>query len=248
MDERAAINPNPGWRPFQRLNRAEYARAVKDLLGLDVDVAAFLPPDTISHGFDNVADVQDLSPTLMEGYLRAASQISRLAVGDREATPAVVTYKVGRTMSQMRHVEGAPIGTRGGISVTHIFPADGEYVIGVNLHNEPLGGLYGRTTMSVMELKRADRRLDRRRARGGDRAQRADERVGSVEQPRSADGARPRQGRAAPGVGGVHPAVRSAAQRPADPGREHAGRRQHELRGDAAAAPARHDACTARSA
>jgi hypothetical protein len=107
----------------------------------------------MSHGFDNVADVQGLSPTLMEGYLRAASQISRMAVGDREATPAVVTYKVGRTMSQMRHVEGAPLGTRGGVSVTHIFPADGEYVIGVNLHNEPLGGLYGRTTMSVMDLK-----------------------------------------------------------------------------------------------
>ena len=153
MDELAATKPNPGWRPFQRLNRAEYARAVKDLLGLDIDVAAFLPADTMSHGFDTVADVQDLSPTLMEGYLRAASQISRLAVGDREATPAVVTYKVGRTMSQMRHVEGAPLGTRGGVSVTHIFPADGEYVIGVNLHNEPLGGLYGRTTMSVMELK-----------------------------------------------------------------------------------------------
>ncbi|MGE0360295.1 MAG: DUF1592 domain-containing protein [Vicinamibacterales bacterium] len=153
MDEHAAANPNPGWRPFQRLNRAEYARAVKDLLGLDVDVAAFLPADTMSHGFDNVADVQGLSPTLLEGYLRAASQISRLAVGDRDATPAVVTYKVGRTMSQMRHVEGAPVGTRGGISVTHIFPADGEYVIGVNLHNEPLGGLYGRTTMSVMELQ-----------------------------------------------------------------------------------------------
>jgi hypothetical protein len=152
MDEYAATDPNPGWRPFQRLNRAEYGRAVKDLLGLDVDIAAFLPADTMSHGFDNVADVQDLSPTLMEGYLRAASQISRLAVGDREATPAVVTYKVGRTMSQMRHVPGAPVGTRGGVSVMHVFPADGEYVIGVNLHNEPLGGLYGRTTMSVMEL------------------------------------------------------------------------------------------------
>jgi mono/diheme cytochrome c family protein len=152
MDEHAAANPNPGWRPFQRLNRAEYTRAVKDLLGIEVDVTAFLPADTMSHGFDNVADVQGLSPTLLEGYLRAASQISRLAVGDRDATPAVVTYKVGRTMSQMRHVEGAPLGTRGGVSVNHIFPADGEYVIGVNLHNEPLGGLYGRTTMSVMEL------------------------------------------------------------------------------------------------
>ena len=152
MDEHASINPNPGWRPFQRLNRAEYTRAVKALLGIDVDIAAFLPPDTLSAGFDNVADVQGLSPTVLEGYLRAASQISRLAVGDREATASAVTYKVGRTMSQMRHIDGAPMGTRGGISVVHIFPADGEYVIGVNLHNEPLGGLYGRSTLSVMDI------------------------------------------------------------------------------------------------
>ncbi|MBL8138106.1 MAG: DUF1592 domain-containing protein [Acidobacteria bacterium] len=153
MDEQAATNPNPGWRPFQRLNRAEYTRAVKDLLGLEVDVTAFLPADTMSHGFDNVADVQGMSPTMLEGYMRAASQLSRLAVGDRDATPAAATYKVGRTMSQMRQIEGAPMGTRGGIVVTHIFPADGEYTIGVNLHNEPLGGLYGRSTMSVMNLK-----------------------------------------------------------------------------------------------
>ncbi len=152
MDEHAATNPNPGWRPFQRLNRAEYTRAVKELLGLEVDIAAFLPPDTLSAGFDNVADVQGLSPTVLEGYLRAASQISRLAVGDREASASAVTYKVGRTMSQMRHIDGAPMGTRGGISVMHIFPADGEYVIGVNLHNEPLGGLYGRSTLSVMDI------------------------------------------------------------------------------------------------
>jgi mono/diheme cytochrome c family protein len=153
MDELAATNPNPGWRPFQRLNRAEYTRAVQDLLGLEVDVTAFLPADTMSHGFDNVADVQGMSPTLLEGYMRAASQISRLAVGDREATASAVTYKAGRTMSQMRHVDGAPMGTRGGIAVTHIFPADGDYTIGVNLHNEPLGGLYGRSTMSVMNIK-----------------------------------------------------------------------------------------------
>src|SRR5438445_7328366 len=69
MDAAAALNPNPGWRPFQRLNRAEYQRGVKDLLGIDVDVTAFLPPDTISRGFDNVADVQIFSPTLMESYL-----------------------------------------------------------------------------------------------------------------------------------------------------------------------------------
>src|SRR3954471_11047558 len=153
MDAAFAANPNPGWRPFQRLNRAEYQRAVKDLLGIDVDVTAYLPPDTISKGFDNVADVQSFSPTLMESYLRAASQISRLAVGDRSASATSVTYKIGRTLSQMRHVDGAPMGTRGGISVVHTFPADGDYVVKVAMHNEPLGGIYGRTTMATMDVK-----------------------------------------------------------------------------------------------
>src|SRR4029077_21035136 len=139
MDAAAALNPNPGWRPFQRLNRAEYHAAVKDLLGIDVDVNAFLPPDTISKGFDNVADVQAFSPTLMEGYLRAASSISRLAIGDRGASNTSATYKIGGNLSQMRHVDGAPMGTRGGVSVVHTFPADGEYTFKVSLHNEPLG-------------------------------------------------------------------------------------------------------------
>ena len=87
LDAAAALNPNPGRRPFQRLNRAEYARAVSALLDLDVDVNAFLPPDSISAGFDNVADSQLFSATLMEGYLRAASRISGLAVGDPKAGP-----------------------------------------------------------------------------------------------------------------------------------------------------------------
>ena len=153
MDAAALLSPNPGWRPFQRLNRSEYHQAVKDLLGIDVDVNAFLPPDTISKGFDNVADVQAFSPTLMESYLRAASSISRLAIGDRSASPTSVTYKIGRTLSQMRHVDGAPMGTRGGVSVVHTFPADGDYSIKVSLHNEPLGGIYGRTTMATMDIK-----------------------------------------------------------------------------------------------
>jgi len=153
MDAAAALNPNPGWRPFQRLNRSEYTHAVKDLLGIDVDVNAFLPPDTISKGFDNVADVQAFSPTLMESYLRAASSISRLAIGDRGASATSATYKIGRNLSQMRHVDGAPMGTRGGISVVHTFPADGDYTVKLSLHNEPLGGIYGRTTMATMDIK-----------------------------------------------------------------------------------------------
>jgi hypothetical protein len=153
IDRAAALNPNPGFRPFQRTNRAEYARAIRDLLDIEVDVNTFLPPDTISNGFDNVADAQTLSPTLTEGYLRAASQISRLAVGDRNATPTSVTYKIPRAKSQMAHVDGAPVGTRGGVSEVHIFPADGEYIFKAALHYEPLGGLTGRATMSVFDLK-----------------------------------------------------------------------------------------------
>ncbi|HEY7697332.1 MAG TPA: DUF1587 domain-containing protein, partial [Vicinamibacteria bacterium] len=145
LEERidAVANLNPGARTFQRLNRAEYARSIRELLGLDVDVTAFLPPDTVSHGFDNVADVQTMSPTLMEGYLRAAGKISRLAVGDRNAGATEATYQLPRTGSQMEHVEGAPFGTRGGISIVHHFPADGEYIFKMLLHGSPTGQLYG---------------------------------------------------------------------------------------------------------
>ncbi len=153
MDRLAALNPNPGSRPFQRLNRAEYQNAVRDLLNVDVDVTTYLPPDTISHGFDNVADSQSFSPTLMDGYLRAASQISRLAVGDRNASASSVTYKIPRAASQMRRVDGAPMGTRGGTSVVHTFPADGHYVLKASLHYEPLGGLAGRNSMTAYDLK-----------------------------------------------------------------------------------------------
>ena len=151
IDRAALEQPNPGSRPSQRLNRAEYAKAIQNLLAVNIDVTAYLPADTISHGFDNVADVQTFSPTLLEGYLRAASQVSRVAIGDRKASPTSVTYKLGRTLSQMDHVEGAPFGTRGGLSVIHTFPADGEYVFKMMLHNEPLGGLYGQATMAVLD-------------------------------------------------------------------------------------------------
>src|SRR5262245_56112413 len=123
LDQLAARNPNPGRRTFQRLNRAEYWQSVRDILGLDVDVTAFLPPDTISANFDNIADAQGMSATVLEGYLRAATKISRDAVGDPEASPSSTTYRVPRTASQLEHVEGAPFGTRGGVSVVHNFPA-----------------------------------------------------------------------------------------------------------------------------
>ena len=145
LDQAAALNPNPGHRPFQRLNRAEYARAVEQVLAIDVDVSAFLPPDQISDGFDNVADAQNFSATLMEGYLRAANRISALAVGDPKAAASATTYKVPRTGSQMRHIDGTPFGTRGGIAVMHTFPADGEYSFRMQLHSIPTGQLFGST-------------------------------------------------------------------------------------------------------
>ena len=145
MDEFAAVNPNPGWRPFQRLNRAEYARAVHDLLAVDVDVSALLPPDTISHGFDNVADAQTFSPTLLEGYLRAASRVTALAVGDPDSSASEATYSLPKTASQLARADGAPLGTRGGLSVSHTFPADGDYVFRLDFFAEPLGILFGNT-------------------------------------------------------------------------------------------------------
>jgi mono/diheme cytochrome c family protein len=143
IDSAAAIRPNPGRRPFQRLNRAEYAHSVRALLDLDIDVNAFLPPDTLSAGYDNIADVQTFSATLMEGYLRAAGRISTLAVGDRNASPSEFTIKVPRTESQMRHVDGTPWGTRGGLALNYTFPADGDYTFRIMLHGTPTGQLFG---------------------------------------------------------------------------------------------------------
>jgi hypothetical protein len=148
IDQAAAASPNPGSRPFQRLNREEYRNSIRDLLGLEVDPGEYLPLDTKSANFDNIADVQMPSATLVEGYLRAAAQISRLAVGDPGAGPTSSTYKVPRTASQMDHVEGAPLGTRGGVSVVHNFAADGHYVFQVMLHSAPEGELYGRTALN----------------------------------------------------------------------------------------------------
>jgi hypothetical protein len=145
MDAAAAADPDPGWRPFQRLNRAEYSREVRHILDLEVDVTAFLPADTISDGFDNVADVQTFSPTLMEGYLRAASRVAMLAIGDPASAPTQATFTLPKTASQMARVDGAPLGTRGGISVDHTFAADGDYVFSMDFFAEPLGYLFGNT-------------------------------------------------------------------------------------------------------
>ncbi|MEO7132680.1 MAG: DUF1587 domain-containing protein, partial [Vicinamibacterales bacterium] len=129
VDAHAKASPTPGGRTFQRLNRPEYARAVKDLLELEVDSGKWLPLDTMSANFDNIADEQALSPTLLESYLNAAADISRMAVGDKTAPSIDHTYTNPTYMSQhpWDHVAGAPFGTRGGMVINHVFPADGEY-------------------------------------------------------------------------------------------------------------------------
>ena len=146
LDAVAAANPNPGRRTFQRLTRADYEASIRQLFGLRVDASAFLPTETISESFDNIADVQMLSATLMEGYLKAAGFVSRAAVGDPTASASSTVFKVDKTLSQMRHVEGTPFGTRGGTAVYHIFPADGDYIFQIDLHAIPTGQLYGSTS------------------------------------------------------------------------------------------------------
>ena len=133
LDAAAALAPDPGNRPFQRLNRAEYEQAVRDLLALDVAAGDWLPLDPVSANFDNIADAQTLSATLLEAYLNAAAAISRLAVGEPGGRAVDHTYTSSEYVSQhpWDHVPGAPYGTRGGLVVDHVFPADAEYVFGL---------------------------------------------------------------------------------------------------------------------
>ena len=133
LDRAAAAKPNPGHAAMHRLNRAEYANAIHDLVGLDVDATALLPPDDESSGFDNIADVLRMSPSLMERYLSASWNISREAIGNMNIAPATSTYRVRPDLSQDQHIEGLPLGTRGGILVNHYAPLDAEYVIKLRL-------------------------------------------------------------------------------------------------------------------
>jgi mono/diheme cytochrome c family protein len=143
IDHFAANNPNPGRAPLHRMNRVEYANAIRDLLVLDVDPSTLLPADDSSHGFDNIADVLGVSPSLLERYVSAAAKISRLAVGEREAAPAQVTYTVKGDLSQNQTLDGQPLGTRGGTTIRHNFPVDGEYLIKLSMLKLSFGQVFG---------------------------------------------------------------------------------------------------------
>ena len=130
LDGAAAARPNPGrTEPFHRLNRNEYGNVIRDLLALDVNVSALLPADDASYGFDNIAGVLKMSPTLMDRYLSAAQKISRMAVGTAPPVPNVEYYRVSDDLRQDDHLDGLPLGTRGGIAIKYSFPMDAEYVI-----------------------------------------------------------------------------------------------------------------------
>jgi mono/diheme cytochrome c family protein len=134
LDRAAEEHPNPGRPAIHRLNRAEYANAIRDLLGLDIDSRALLPTDDAGYGFDNIADVLSVSPGLFERYMSAARKISRLAVGDPATRPAIETYAAPKYFVQSDRVdERLPFGSRGGIAIRHYFPLDGEYRLKVRL-------------------------------------------------------------------------------------------------------------------
>ena len=143
LDAAAAKRNNPGRKVLHRLNRVEYANAVRDLLGVTVNVADLLPSDGGEFGFDNIATALTTSPLLLERYLTAGLRIAELAVGDAAAEPGTATFTISTVVTQNQHVDGLPLGTRGGMMVPHVFPADGEYVFSGRLLKTVAEGLVG---------------------------------------------------------------------------------------------------------
>jgi mono/diheme cytochrome c family protein len=138
LDHAAQGQQRPGHVVLHRLNRTEYANAIRDLIGLEVDAAALLPKDDISDGFDNIADVLKVSPSFLDQYISAARSLSVEALGDRTLEEQTVTLRPEPGVDQSMYVEGLPLGTRGGMLAEHVFPADGEYILSFNV-----GGGFG---------------------------------------------------------------------------------------------------------
>jgi Protein of unknown function (DUF1592)/Protein of unknown function (DUF1587)/Protein of unknown function (DUF1588)/Protein of unknown function (DUF1595) len=152
LDAEARRNPYPGRPLLQRLNRAEYANAIRDLLDLEVDVSALLPADNSGYGFDNVTDVLGVSPALLDSYLRAAEKITALALGDARAQPDSLIFRVRQDASQDEHIEGTPLGTIGGLAVKVTLPADGQYVLEPKLFRTNLGTMRGLENRQRLEI------------------------------------------------------------------------------------------------
>jgi mono/diheme cytochrome c family protein len=131
LDDAARQHPNPGYVGLTRLNRKEYANAVRDLLGIEINAAELLPRDEPREGFDNVAAALSITPAFLDQYIAAARIVVVQAMGNKDALPAATTYRAPAASTQIFHEDGLPLGTRGGIAVDHNFPADGEYVINI---------------------------------------------------------------------------------------------------------------------
>ncbi|MHC4923312.1 MAG: DUF1592 domain-containing protein [Planctomycetota bacterium] len=153
LDAHAAEYPNPGRTDsLRRLNRSEYRNAIRDLLALEIEVETLLPADQESHGFDNVT-LGDLSPALLDRYIGAAQKISRIALGRTGQSPGGRTVRLRPDVTQEHHVEGLPLGTRGGTLIRHDFPRSGEYDIRINLmrdRNEKVEGLVGTHELQIL--------------------------------------------------------------------------------------------------
>jgi len=151
LEAQARLRPDPGFKAVHRLNRTEYGNVVRDLLSVDVNVADLLPADDESNGFDNQAGVLRVSPSLLEQYLAAARKISSLAVGT-ETDVVRLAFRIPPDDSQEEHVEGLPLGTRGGLLFTHTFPQDGEYDLGVFLTRNIVGYMTGLEFAHTLEV------------------------------------------------------------------------------------------------
>ena len=157
LDQAAAAKPNPGRPAVYRLNRFQYANAVRDLIDLEVDSASLLPADDAGYGFDNIGDVLTVSPTLLEKYLSAAAKISRLAIGDPSISLTSSEYQVPpATVQTERESDDLPIGSRGGFAIRHNFPLDAEYVIKVRLQTDK----DATTVLGTDKERQLDIRLD----------------------------------------------------------------------------------------
>ena len=159
LDSAAAAKPKPGRPGVHRLNRAEYSNAIRDLLALNIDGESLLPPDNSGYGFDNMGDVLSVSPMLLERYLSAARQITRLAVGDPIIPPSIRTYDAPKfSLQDDRMSESLPFGSRGGIAIQHNFPLDGEYLI--RIHLQKTTGSGSGHIIGLSEPHQLDVRLD----------------------------------------------------------------------------------------
>ena len=139
LDRAAALTPNPGSHLLHRMNRTEYANAIRDLLHLEIDATTLLPADDSSEGFDNIADALRVSPALVERYTSAAVKVSRLAVGNLLLTASTATYRVPSDLTQSNHLDGLPLGTRGGTMIEHTFPLDAEYSFRIRVRGAAIG-------------------------------------------------------------------------------------------------------------